>query len=107
MEDTHRSQYRLPWPLYEQLKASAEAQRRSMNAEIVSRLTVSIAQSEQYEQQFKSAKLRRKGGGRPATEPVPSIEQILTVLRFASGPNVFTETELLSAAARIQSMMQG
>ncbi|MGN3966883.1 Arc family DNA-binding protein [Burkholderia gladioli] len=106
MEDTHRSQYRLPWSLYEQLKASAEAQRRSINAEIVNRLTISIAQSEQYDQQVKAAKQRRKDGGRPVAEPVPSVEQILAVLRVAFGPNVFTETELLSAAARIEATMQ-
>ncbi|WP_186157246.1 Arc family DNA-binding protein [Burkholderia gladioli] len=106
MEDTHRSQYRLPWSLYEQLKASAEAQRRSINSEIVSRLTISVAQSEQYDQQVKAAKQRRKDGGRPVAEPVPSVEQILAVLRVAFGPNVFTETELLSAAARIEATMQ-
>ncbi|WP_334026413.1 Arc family DNA-binding protein [Burkholderia gladioli] len=106
MEDTHRSQYRLPWSLYEQLKASAEAQRRSINAEIVSRLAISVAQSEQYDQQVKAAKQRRKGDGHPVAEPVPSVEQILAVLRVAFGPHVFTESELLSAAARIEATMQ-
>jgi hypothetical protein len=38
MEDTHRSQYRLPWPLYEELKAAAEKNRRPLNAELVARL---------------------------------------------------------------------
>ena len=38
MEDTHRSQYRLPWPLYEELRAAAEKNRRPLNAELVARL---------------------------------------------------------------------
>ncbi|GAB5101351.1 Arc family DNA-binding protein [Caballeronia sp. HLA56] len=38
MEDTHRSQYRLPWPLYEELKAAAERNRRPLNAELIARL---------------------------------------------------------------------
>ncbi|WP_175983232.1 Arc family DNA-binding protein [Caballeronia zhejiangensis] len=38
MEDTHRSQYRLPWPLYEELKAAADKNRRPLNAELVARL---------------------------------------------------------------------
>ncbi|WP_042628615.1 hypothetical protein [Burkholderia plantarii] len=65
-----------------------------------------MAQSEQYDQQVKAAKQRRKDGGRPVAEPVPSVEQILAVLRVAFGPNVFNETELLSAAARIEATMQ-
>lgn len=38
MEDTYRSQFRLPHPLYEKLKAAAEAAGRSVNAELVHRL---------------------------------------------------------------------
>lgn len=37
-EDIYRSQFRLPYPLYEQLKASADEGRRSVNAELVARL---------------------------------------------------------------------
>ncbi|MBI2306118.1 MAG: Arc family DNA-binding protein [Rhodocyclales bacterium] len=40
--DQHRSQYRIPYPLYERLKAEAEAQQRSVNAEIVARLEASF-----------------------------------------------------------------
>lgn len=43
MEDTHRSQYRLPWPLYEELKAAAEKNRRPLNAELVARLESTFA----------------------------------------------------------------
>ncbi|CAG9264399.1 Arc-like DNA binding domain-containing protein [Burkholderia diffusa] len=45
MKDIYRSQYRLPWPLYEQLKESADQNRRSLNAEIVERLWSSYAYS--------------------------------------------------------------
>ncbi|WP_250504582.1 Arc family DNA-binding protein [Caballeronia sp. AZ7_KS35] len=44
MEDTHRSQYRLPWPLYEELKAAAEKNRRLLNAELVARLESTFPQ---------------------------------------------------------------
>lgn len=40
--DQHRSQFRLPYPLYERLKAEAEAQKRSLNAELVARLEASF-----------------------------------------------------------------
>ena len=42
IDDQHRSQFRFPYPLYEQLKASAEANKRSLNAEIVLRLEASF-----------------------------------------------------------------
>jgi len=38
MEDTHRSQFRLPHSLYEQLTSAAQQEGRSLNAEIVARL---------------------------------------------------------------------
>lgn len=41
--DQHRSQFRIPYPLYERLKAEAEAQKRSLNSEIVARLEASFA----------------------------------------------------------------
>lgn len=43
MEETYRSQFRLPYSLYEQLKASADKNRRSVNAELVSRLEESFS----------------------------------------------------------------
>lgn len=44
MKDIYRSQFRLPWPLYEQLKESATKNRRPLNAEIVARLESSYPQ---------------------------------------------------------------
>lgn len=37
-DDTHRSQYRLPADLYDQLQSAAQASGRSLNAELVARL---------------------------------------------------------------------
>lgn len=42
MEDLYRSQFRLPYPLYERLADAAKAQGRSLNAEVVARLQQSI-----------------------------------------------------------------
>lgn len=44
MEDIYRSQFRLPYSLYEQLKESADANHRSVNAELVARLEKSFGQ---------------------------------------------------------------
>lgn len=38
MEEIFRSQFRLPYELYERLKSSADESRRSLNAEVVHRL---------------------------------------------------------------------
>lgn len=45
MEDMHRSQFRLPGPLYEKLKDSAQLSGRSLNAEIVFRLHESFREN--------------------------------------------------------------
>lgn len=42
MEEIYRSQFRLPYSLYEDLKKSADANRRSVNAELVARLEESF-----------------------------------------------------------------
>lgn len=46
MEDIYRSQFRIPYSLYELLKASADENRRSVNAELISRLEASFAKRE-------------------------------------------------------------
>lgn len=43
MEDIYRSQFRLPYSLYEQLKESADNNHRSVNAELVARLEESFS----------------------------------------------------------------
>ncbi|MDE1713572.1 Arc family DNA-binding protein (plasmid) [Chromobacterium amazonense] len=57
-KDIFRSQFRLPWDLYEQLKKSAEEAGRSLNAEIVFRLEASF--SEQAPSQAQQAPEMRK-----------------------------------------------
>jgi len=42
MEDTYRSQFRLPYPLYEKLKEAADVAGRSVNAELVHRLSIAL-----------------------------------------------------------------
>lgn len=42
-DDIYRSQFRLPYELYEQLKAAADSNRKSVNAELVARLQQSFA----------------------------------------------------------------
>ncbi len=54
MDDTYRSQFRLPYPLYEQLKAAAEKSGRSLNAELVFRLSQSLSDSDTPQGQSKS-----------------------------------------------------
>lgn len=44
MEDLYRSQFRLPYPLFEQLRAAADKSGRSVNAEVVARLADSFAE---------------------------------------------------------------
>ena len=63
MNDLYRSQFRLPYPLYEQLKAASEASSRSLNAEIVARLERSFTAEKEVEQMafesgFEAAMLR-------------------------------------------------
>ncbi|GGW23744.1 Arc family DNA-binding protein [Vreelandella hamiltonii] len=41
-DDTYRSQFRLPYSLYEKLKAEAELNHRSLNAELIARLEQSF-----------------------------------------------------------------
>lgn len=42
MEEIYRSQFRLPYALYEQLKGAADLNHRSVNAELVARLEQSF-----------------------------------------------------------------
>lgn len=44
MKDVYRSQFRLPYDLYEQLKALAEKNRRPLNVELVYRLEIAVAE---------------------------------------------------------------
>lgn len=46
MNEIYRSQFRLPQSVYELLKASADENRRSVNAELISRLESSFSKKE-------------------------------------------------------------
>lgn len=46
-KDTYRSQFRLPYDLYEALKDAADKNRRSLNAEIVARLGQSFCDGDE------------------------------------------------------------
>lgn len=43
MDEIYRSQFRLPYPLYEAIKAAADKNHRSVNSELVDRLEITIA----------------------------------------------------------------
>lgn len=45
-DDVYRSQFRLPYDLFEKLKAESEKNHRSLNAEIVARLEKSVRDDE-------------------------------------------------------------
>lgn len=47
MEEIYRSQFRMPYSLYEQLKASADTNHRSVNAELVARLEATFSPAAQ------------------------------------------------------------
>lgn len=46
MDEIYRSQFRLPYALYEQLKAAADSNHRSVNAELVARLESTFAEED-------------------------------------------------------------
>lgn len=65
MEEVYRSQFRLPYSLYEQLKASADKSRRSVNAELVARLEESLEResaNQQVADRLEAAKTARPVG---------------------------------------------
>lgn len=65
MEEIYRSQFRLPQSLYELLKASADENRRSVNAELISRL----------ESSFSKRDVVRHKLGLPMAEPDDETEE--------------------------------
>lgn len=86
MEEIYRSQFRLPYSLYEQLKASADKNRRSVNAELVARL----------EESFASDIHRIIRAVEPATNgPAPELEELQLNLEI-----VLEQVKHLAAAKR-------
>lgn len=76
MEDTFRSQFRLPYPLYEKLKAVAEESNRSLNAEIVARLQSTFATTSH-------GVMPPMGGGASQKTPVEGVDTPLSKERLA------------------------
>lgn len=77
-EDIYRSQFRLPYSLYELLKASADENHRSVNAELIARL----------ESTFKKMDVVRHSLGLPMTESEADQEEDREAqLRPFSGPS--------------------
>lgn len=73
MEDIYRSQFRLPYSLYESLKESAGSNRRSINAELVARLEDSFGAHD-------SEAGREQGANKPRAKAAPEVE--ILVLGF-------------------------
>jgi hypothetical protein len=55
MEEIYRSQFRMPQSLYELLKLSADKNRRSVNAELISRLEQSFSKEDRMRRSFHRA----------------------------------------------------
>lgn len=65
MNEIYRSQFRLPQSVYELLKASADENRRSVNAELISRLESSFSKKERIRHKL----------GLPMNEPDDETEE--------------------------------
>lgn len=84
MEEVYRSQFRLPYSLYEQLKASADKSRRSVNAELVARLEESLEResaNQQVADRLEAAKLARPvGQSEAAAVLLQGVDELKTKL---------------------------
>lgn len=77
INDLYRSQFRLPYPIYERLKAEADAQKRSLNAEINIRLAASLEADE--DPVARLAQLLDERDARMLDEVRTTIQQLLGV----------------------------
>lgn len=77
MEDIYRSQFRLPYSLYEQLKKAADTNHRSVNAELIARLEASFAE---LEHPSLTTRIRREAlsGEEPVQAASPEAKHELT-----------------------------
>ncbi|MCA7941729.1 Arc family DNA-binding protein [Burkholderia cepacia] len=89
MDDTYRSQFRLPWSVYLQLKEAAQESGRSLNGELVALLSASLARK----------------SGEPAKPAPLSTEQLAKVLQQITLPNLLTANELETVAKRLQKLL--
>ena len=93
MNDTFRSQFRLPWPVYLQLKAASEASGRSLNAELVAQLSSAL-----------STPLHE--GAQAEALPL-TADQLAQVLEHISLRNLLTAKEIDAVAKRLQKLLTG
>lgn len=70
MEELYRSQFRLPYPIYEQLKASADNNHRSVNAELVARLERTFADDDQIRETAEYMAWREENPGQDSGESI-------------------------------------
>ncbi|WP_233860021.1 Arc family DNA-binding protein [Paraburkholderia sp. HD33-4] len=91
MDDTFRSQFRLPWPVYLQLKAAAAASGRSLNAELVAQLSNALSTPGDEAAPAKVAPL--------------TTEQLSLVLGHIGLRNLLTPKEMDTVAKRLQALL--
>ncbi|MGU7843823.1 Arc family DNA-binding protein [Burkholderia sp. AW33-5] len=89
MDDTYRSQFRLPWSVYLQLKDAAQENGRSLNGELVARLSASLA---------------LRSGENVKAAPL-TTDQLSKVLQQITLPNLLTTNELETVAKRLQKLL--
>lgn len=93
MEEIYRSQFRMPQALYENLKAAADKNRRSVNAELVARL------EESFIREAQSAALARRLEDAKGSRPAGQSEAAAVVLQGID--------ELKAKMAEFQRMVEG
>lgn len=91
MDDTYRSQFRLPWPVYLQLKAAAEASGRSLNAELVAQLSSALSTPSDDTALVSVAPL--------------TTDQLSQVLGHIGLRNLLTPKEMDTVAKRLQTLL--
>lgn len=93
MDDTFRSQFRLPWPVYLQLKAAAAASGRSLNGELVAQLSNALLTPSDD-----------VALGKVAPSPL-TTDQLSQVLGHIGLRNLLTPKELDTVAKRLQALL--
>jgi len=95
MEEIYRSQFRLPYSLYESLKKSADANRRSVNAELIARLEESFGPQESaVEREYRLNQIRKKAA--------PGIEEILSGVSDAIRREIERQARELAANNKLK-----
>lgn len=103
MEDTFRSQFRLPYPLYEKLKAVAEESNRSLNSEIVARLQSTFVPGGHGQAVIR---LHAQGSdGRDPASIARQLEQIPSDLSTQYGLHLYN-TELKVAQTQLEEAQE-